>query len=489
MTTSAEVAAIPIKFGTDGWRAIIAEDFTFDNVRLAAQAWCHYLQQAGKTSRGLVIGYDTRFASERFARACAEVAAANGLQVYLCDRPAPTPVVSHTIRHFGADGAIVITASHNPGEYNGFKIKDENSSSAPQPVVDEVESYLPELALPGMVKRMPFEDAQRAGRVRIVNPVPDYEESIRRLVTPERLDRMRNAGLKIAVDSMYGAGAGYFKRVLSGGATQVTELHGVRNPAFPGLQPEPISRNLKRLETTVRRAASVGLATDGDADRLGVVNEHGVFVTQLQVYALLALYLLESRGLRGPLIKTITTSTMIDLLGDRFGVEVVETDVGFKYVGPEMIARDALMGGEESGGYGFRGHIPERDGILAGLYFLDLMVSTGKTPSQLIAYLYGLVGPHYYDRTDLHYPQDQREAIIGRVAEPRDQLVVGAVVRQEVFGRNGEPIGGVRFTLADKSWLLVRFSGTEPVLRIYAECGTPEAVSALLSAGRGLSGL
>lgn len=487
MTTTA--TAIPIKFGTDGWRAIIAEDFTFDNVRLCAQAWCRYLEEAGKTGRGLVIGYDTRYGSDRFAQAAAEVAVANGINVVLCDRPAPTPVVSHTIRHLGADGGIVITASHNPAEYNGFKIKDERSSSAPQEVVDQVESYLPELSRPGMVKRTLFERALKDGSVRLLNPDPPYEASIRKLLTPERLDGIRNAGLTIVVDSMYGAGAGYLRRLLSGGTTRITELNGVRNPGFAGIQPEPISRNLKRLEAAVRRTAEVGLATDGDADRLGVVDENGLFVTQLQVYALLALYLLEVRGMRGPLIKTITTTSMIYRLGERFGVPVVETDVGFKYVGPEMIRLDALMGGEESGGYGFRGHIPERDGILAGLYFLDLMVATGKTPSQLIAYLYSLVGAHYYDRVDLHYPQEQRDAIIGRVAETRPQVAGHAVARQEVFGGNGEPIGGVRYTLDDGSWLLVRFSGTEPVLRIYAECRSLVAVRRVLDAGVEMAGL
>jgi len=479
----------PIKFGTDGWRAIIAEDFTFENVRLCAEAWCRYLKESGKASKGLVIGYDTRYASDRFARAAAEVAAANGIKVILCDRPAPTPVVSHTIRHMGAGGGIVITASHNPAEYNGFKIKDDHASSAPQDVVDQVEACLPALARSQGVRRIPFDAALKQGAVRLINPDPAYEESIHHLLSPERLAGIRNAGLNIVVDSMFGAGAGYLKRLLSGGSTTVRELNGIRNPSFAGVQPEPISRNLHRLERAVRRGASVGLATDGDADRLGVVDEHGDFVTQLQVYALLALYFLEVRRMRGPFIKTITMTNMLYRLGERYDVPVVETDVGFKYVGPEMMRLDALMGGEESGGYGFRGHIPERDGILAGLFFLDLMVATGKTPSQLIEYLYSLVGPHYYDRVDLHYPDDQRDQIIGRVAERRSKVDGRDVTRQEVFGGNGAPIAGVRYFCQDGSWLLVRFSGTEPVLRIYAECPSPEAVQELLAAGREMAGL
>ncbi|MEK7215526.1 MAG: phosphoglucomutase/phosphomannomutase family protein [Chloroflexota bacterium] len=481
---------IPIKFGTDGWRAIIAEDFTFDNVRLCAQALCQHLQGNAKGGRGLVIGYDTRFASEHFAASAAEVVAGNGIKVFLCRRAAPTPVVSHTIQYLKADGGIVITASHNPGEYSGFKIKDEHSSSAPQSMVDQVEALLPALwSNRAAIRRLPIAQATSQGLVEYVDPEPAYDTTIRKLLTEARLQRLKDAGLDVVVDSMYGAGGGYFRRLLSGGKTRVYELNGTRNPAFPGIQPEPITRNLSKLRTRMRRGASVGLATDGDADRLGVVDEHGEFVTQLQVYALLALYLLQVRELRGPLIKTITTTSMIYRLGERFDVPVIETDVGFKYVGPEMMARDALMGGEESGGYGFRGHIPERDGILAGLYFLDLMVSTGKSAAQLIEHLYGLVGPHYYDRTDYHYPQQEREAIIGRVAQPRTELAGAPLKQQEVFGGQGGPVSGVRFHFTDGGWLLVRFSGTEPLLRVYSESSTIERVRELLAAGRTLAGL
>ena len=478
----------PIKFGTDGWRAIIAEDFTFANVRVASQAFCNYLKEAGAPSRGLVIGYDTRFASERFAEAAAAVVAGNGIKVYLCDRACPTPVLSHTIKHIKTDGGIIITASHNPGEYNGFKIKADHAGSAPQEVVDRVESYLPELDRSGKVQSISLDEARQQGLLQMVDPVPEYDKSIQALLGKERLDGIKSAGLTVVVDSMFGAGAGYFKRLLSGGATKIIELNGVRNPAFPGIQPEPITRNLGKLRARVRREASVGLATDGDADRLGVVDEQGAFVTQLQVHALLCLYLLEVRKQRGPLIKTITTSSMLYRLGERYNVDVVETDVGFKYVGPEMVSRNALIGGEESGGFGFRDHIPERDGVLAGLYFLDLMVATGKTPSQLIEYLYSIVGPHYYDRVDLHFPQDQRDAIIRRVTEQTPAVGGLNVSRQEIIGNSSAP-GGVRLFFDDGGWLLIRFSGTEPVLRVYAETSSPANVQRILAAGRALAGL
>jgi phosphomannomutase len=487
--TTPTAATLPIKFGTDGWRALIAEDYTFENVRYCAQALCLHLKAVGLGGNGVVVGYDTRFRSEDFAVAATEVITGNGFKVYLCDRAAPTPVVSFTIQDRHADSAVIITSSHNPAEYNGFKIKTADSSSAPQEMVDAVEAYFPGLAASRTVKQRSLHAARALGLLEVVNPVPAYDARIHALLGKDRLDRLRNAGLQVKVDSMYGAGAGYFRRLLKGGATAVGELNGYRNPAFPGIAPEPIARNLGKLMRAVpQQAASVGLATDGDADRLGVVDEHGEFVTQLQVYALLAWYLLEVRGLRGPLIKSITTSSMIYRLGERYHVPVIETDVGFKYIGPAMVANDALMGGEESGGYGFRGHIPERDGILAGLYFLDLMVATGKTPSELLQQLYSIVGPHYYDRRDLHFPAERRGAIIAGVATQQTTLAGAKVARQERF-ESGATLNGVRFTLADNSWLLVRFSGTEPVLRVYAEAASPERVQTLLDSGVEMAGL
>ncbi|MBI4496303.1 MAG: phosphoglucomutase/phosphomannomutase family protein [Chloroflexi bacterium] len=484
----------PIKFGTDGWRAIIAEDFTFDNVRLCAQSTAEYFRSQGRPQSGVVVGYDTRFASEHFAAAVAEVLAANGIPVYLASKVIPTPVASFSVQQLGAAGGVVITASHNPGSYNGFKVKDHHAGSAPPEAVAQIEERIPEIQRTGRVQRMPLAQAQAqaAGLVRPLDPDADYLAHIRALVGPERIQAIKDAGLTIAVDSMYGAGAGYTARLLRGGRTRIVEMHAQRNPAFPGIaQPEPITRNLGKLLARVPRlGAAVGLATDGDADRLGVVDEHGRFLTQLQVFSLLALYLLEARGARGALVKTITMSSMVYRLGERFGVPVAETDVGFKYVGPEMVRRNALIGGEESGGYGFRGHIPERDGILAGLYFLDFMVQTGKTPSQLVDHLYQTVGPHYYDRIDLHFPPDQRAAIIGRVVEGHPEYLQGSPVAQAGTYRDDlGNLSGVRFMLQDGSWLLIRFSGTEPVLRIYAETNSPERVARLLQDGRRLAGV
>ncbi len=471
----------PIKFGTDGWRGIIAEDFTFDNVRICAQGVAEYLNGTGLAHRGLVVGYDTRFASEDFAAAAAEVAAANGIRVYLCQEATPTPVISYAILAKQAGGAIVITASHNPGAWNGFKYKLESACSASTEVITELERHISRIQASGVVKQIPLEQALEDGLVMRFDPSLPYFEHIGELVD---LERLRQSGLKVIVDSMYGAGAGYFKGILSGGTTEVIEIHGERNPLFPGLQPEPIASNLGELSARVKgEGASVGLATDGDADRIGIVDEKGEFLTPLQVFALLALYLLEVCGERGSIVKTITSTSMLHRLGELYGVSVHETPVGFKYVAPKMIAEDALIGGEESGGFGFRGHMPERDGILSGLLFLDLMIREQKSPSQLIDYLFSKVGPHYYERIDVEFPTEEREVVTHRLSRSRPSHIENTAVT------GLDTSDGFLFSLADRSWLLIRFSGTEPILRIYAESDSPARVKRLLAAGRRMAGV
>lgn len=474
MTTS-------IKFGTDGWRGIIADDFTFDNVRVCAQSVANYLKDSGLAHRGIVIGYDTRFASEDFASTAAEVAAANGIKVYLCQRATPTPLISYAILKKKAGGGIIITASHNAASWNGFKYKTEQATSAPPEVVAKLEAYISQVGASGNVKGVPLDQALKDGMVERFDPSRSYLHHIGGLVD---LERLRRSGLKVVVDSMYGAGAGYFKTILGSSATKVIEIHGERNPLFPGIRPEPIAPNLTELCAKVKRSgASVGLATDGDADRIGIVDERGSFLTTLQVFALLALYLLEVCGQRGAIVKTITSTSMLFRLGELYGVPVYETPVGFKYVAPKMIAEDALIGGEESGGFGYRGHIPERDGILSGLFILDLMIRQRKTLSQLIDYLYSKVGPHYYDRIDIQFPPEEREAITHRLSQFRPSRIDN----KEVVGVQAND--GFHFLLADRSWLLIRFSGTEPLLRIYAESDSPERVKRLLGEGRSITGV
>jgi len=471
----------PIKFGTDGWRGVIGEDFTFDNVRICAQAVSDYLKQSNLADDGLIIGYDTRFASEDFAAAVAEVTAANGIIVFLCPEVAPTPVISYGTLVREAGGAVIITASHNPGKWNGFKFKTKDGAGAPDEVTAQIEYNISSILDSGQIKRIQLEEALEKGIVKYLDLEPFYCQQLAILVD---LESLRQAKLKVIVDSMYGAGAGYIKKMLSGGSTEVLEINGERNPLFPGIQPEPIGPNLVKLSSVVTgQRADVGLATDGDADRLGVIDEKGRFITTLQVMTLLCLYLLEVRGERGTIVKTINTSSMVNRLAEMYDVPVKETPVGFKHVAPIMMAEKVLLGGEESGGYGFSGHAPERDGILAALYFLDLMVKTGRTPSQLIDYLYSKVGTHHYDRVDVRFPEEQRQSIIKRIEEGSPNDIGGAEVVKYETG------DGYRFILADTSWLLIRFSGTEPLLRIYSESDSPERVEKLLGIGRELAGV
>jgi phosphomannomutase len=471
----------PIIFGTDGWRGIIADDFTFENVRVCAQGVADYLNGAGLARHGLVVGYDTRFASEDFAAAASEVVAANGIRVYLCQDAAPTPVIGYSILMEKAGGAIVITASHNTASWNGFKYKVDSACSASAEVIAELERHISRIQAGGVVERMPLEQAISSEMVTMIDPTIPYFNRIGELVD---LERLRNSGLKVIVDSMYGAGIGYFRRILSGGITEVIEIHGERNPLFPGLQPEPIASNLGELSAMVKgEGASAGLATDGDADRIGIIDERGGFLTTLQVFALLALYLLEVCDRRGAIIKTITSTSMLYRLGDLYGVPVHETPVGFKYVAPKMLAEDALIGGEESGGFAFRGHIPERDGILSGLLFLDLMVREQKTPSQMVDYLFSKVGPHYFERTDIEFPAGDRESITRRLLRSRpshiDNIAVSGI----------ETSDGFRFLMADGTWLLIRFSGTEPIVRIYAESDSTARVKGLIALGKKMAGV
>ncbi|MFC1904724.1 phosphoglucomutase/phosphomannomutase family protein [Chloroflexota bacterium] len=471
----------PIKFGTDGWRGIIAQDFTFDNVRACAQGVADYLKQAKLASRGLVIGYDTRFASEDFAAAAAEVVAGNGIKVFLCPRATPTPAISFAVVKQKAGGAIIITASHNTAIWNGFKYKTEDGASAPTEVITELENNIANTLAIGKIAQMPLAKALAQGSVEYLDLAPIYFNQLTSLID---LNELRRARLKIVIDSMYGAGAGYFKTLLGGGAIEMVEINNERNPLFPGIQPEPIAANLTRLSAMVKeQKADVGLATDGDSDRIGIMDENGVFLTPLQIFALLCLYLLEIRGERGPIVKTITTTSMVYRLGEMFKVPVYETSVGFRYVAPVMLAENALVGGEESGGYGFRNHITERDGILAALYFLDLMIKTGKNPSELVDYLYSKVGTHHFKRVDIKFPEDNRQAIIDRIKHNFPKSIDGVKVVQS------DTADGFRFILEDTTWLLIRFSGTEPLLRIYTETDSPARLERLLELGKGLAGI
>ena len=469
-----------IKFGTDGWRGVIAEDYTFANVRRCAQGFAGYLLAKGWAGQSVVVGHDQRFGSEHFAAAASEVLAANGLRVWLTDVPTPTPVIAYSVVDRRAKGAVNITASHNPPTDNGFKVRDPNGGAIDPGGLIEIEARIPGS---GDVKRLPFAEAASRGLIQKFDPAPVYIANLRKLVD---LEAIKAAGLNVLVDAMWGNGSGWFPRLLAGGKTKVREIHHERNPTFPEMRrPEPIPPNVDAgLRRTVELGADVLLITDGDADRMGIGDEQGRFLNQLQVMALLALYLLEVRGQRGPIVKTLSTTTMLNKLGERYGVPVHETGVGFKYVAPKMMETDAIIGGEESGGYAFKGNVPERDGILGNLYFLDFMVKTGKKPSQLLDMLFATVGPHYYDRVDTQFPTDQRQAVRQRVVAARPGIELGGLKVAAI-----DTTDGFKFVFDGGGWMLIRFSGTEPIIRVYCEVVKQEQVKPVLDDGLKLAGL
>ncbi len=472
---------VTIKFGTDGWRGVIAEDYTFANVRRCTQGFALYLLAKGWAGRPVVVGHDKRFASEHFAAAAAEVLAANGLTVWLTDGPTPTPVIAYAVVDKQAVGAINITASHNPPADNGFKVRDPNGGAIDPEGLQEIERLIP--GSEG-VKTLPLKQAEAEGRVRRFDASTAYIENVKKLVD---LEAIKAAGFKVLVDAMWGNGGGWFPRLLAGGQTVVEEIHAARNPSFPEMKrPEPIQPNVDvGLRTTVERGADVLLITDGDADRMGIGDENGRFLNQLQVFPLLALYLLEVRGQRGPIVKTLSAGAMLEKLGKLYGVPVYETGVGFKYVAPKMVETDAMIGGEESGGYAFRGNVPERDGILGNLMFLDFMVKTGKKPSQLLDMLHAMVGAHFYDRIDTLCPTEPREGVRQRVAAVQPGVVIGGLTVERI-----DTTDGFKFVFADGGgWVLVRFSGTEPIIRVYCEILDQSRVPAVLEGGLKLAGL
>jgi phosphomannomutase len=468
-----------IHFGTDGWRGVIAGDYTFDSVRRCAQGFASYLLKEGKKGEAIVVGYDKRFHSENFALSVAEVLAGNGFKVYLTADATPTPVIAFSVVNRKAAGAVNITASHNPPTDNGFKVRNEFGGAIAPDGLKEIEEFIPDSI--GKVNSLSASEAEAKSFITRFDPAPPYIEHLKSLID---LEPIRKARLKIVVDTMWGNGAGWFPRLLGNSNIEIHEIHNSRNPIFPEMKrPEPIQPNINvGLKTTVDTGSDVLLITDGDADRLGIGDEHGVFVNQLQVYALLAYYLLEVRGERGAIVKTLSTTSMLEKLGKLYNVPVYETGVGFKYVAPKMLETNALIGGEESGGYAFRGNVPERDGILAGLYFLDMMVRLNKKPSQLLELLFSKVGAHYYDRVDRSFTgvrKDREKAILN--AKP---ATVGGLKVTRL-----DTTDGYKFCLEDGGWMLIRFSGTEPIMRVYCETTHKEAVPSILHDGLVIAGL
>jgi phosphomannomutase len=487
-TTASASTPTSIVFGTDGWRARIADEFTFDNVRRCADGVAHYVTQQGANAKGVVVAFDRRFASEYFAAAAAEVLLAHDIPVALAAHAVPTQMSSFEVVARGAAAGIVITASHNPWVDNGFKVKAPTGAAAGPEILGVVEARL---AVNGgrPVDRRPLADAENAGLVERFDPYDGYEQFVRRTVD---LDALRAADVSILVDPLYGAGAGWISRLLDGGRIRVHEIHQERNPYFGGLNPEPIRPNVdEALRLTVEGGHDLALLLDGDADRAGAADEKGTFIHQLQVTGLLMYYLAEHRGWRDPVVVSVNNTSMAARLGERYDIATHETPVGFKFIGPKMIETGAMMGAEESGGFGFGMHLPERDGIYADLLLLDLFLrekAAGRWPvSRALAHFHATAGPSFYHRIDVHvdraaYPEVKRRLLVDLAAQGPAELA-GQSVARTVALETGD---GFKFFLEDGSWLLIRASGTEPLVRVYTEATSAEVRDAMLTAGERL---
>ncbi|MEO6351329.1 MAG: phosphoglucomutase/phosphomannomutase family protein [Candidatus Limnocylindrales bacterium] len=486
--TTPNVPAPPIVFGTDGWRARIADEYTYEAVRRCAEGVAQYVGDRGSTARGVVVGYDRRFSSEFFAQSAAEVLLAHDIPVLFAVEPVPTQMVSFEVVRQRAACGIVITASHNPWTDNGFKVKSETGAAAGPEMLKAIEATIRERVGQDPPRR-PFRDAELRGDIVPVSSFEAYETFVGRTLD---LDRLRQADMRVLVEPMWGSGAGWISRLLTGGRIQIHEIHQERNPFFGGVNPEPIRPNIdEALGILSGGGYDLGLMLDGDADRAGAADERGVFIHQLQVMGLLMYYLLEHRGLRQPVVSTINETSMVGRLGERYGVQVFETPVGFKYVGPKMIETGAMMGGEESGGYGFGMHLPERDGIYADLLLLDLFIrerEAGRWPvSKAVEHFHSIAGQSFYLRTDVHvdkqlYPALKDRLMSELVEQAPAQISGHRVVRTDALDTKD----GFKFWLDDGSWLLVRFSGTEPLVRVYAEASSADLRDGILAEGSAL---
>jgi phosphomannomutase len=478
----------PIVFGTDGWRARIAEDFTFDNVRRCADGVAHYVLEKGEQAKGVVVAYDRRFASEHFAMATAEVLLGHDIPVAFAAHAVPTQMSSFEVLQRGAAAGVVITASHNPWTDNGFKVKAPTGSAAGPEILAVIERRLAENE-DHEPQRRPFADAEAAGMVERFDPYEGYERFVRRTID---LDALKAADDDVLVEPMWGSGAGWLSRLLGGGAIRVVEIHQERNPYFGGVNPEPIRPNVdEALTKIVRDGHEVGLLLDGDADRAGAADEQGNFIHQLEVTGLLMYYLAEHRGLRDPVVISVNNTSMAQRLGQHYGIQVHESPVGYKFIGPLMIETGAMMGAEESGGFGFGMHLPERDGIYADLLLLDLFLrekARGVWPvSKIVRQFHELAGPSHYRRVDVHvdrsvYPETKRRLLEGLVGTPPTSLAGQPVTQTQSLSTND----GFKFFVDDGSWLLIRTSGTEPLVRVYTEATSTDAQEALIGAGEKL---
>jgi phosphomannomutase len=464
--------ATEIKFGTDGWRGVIADDFTLENVLRVAGAIASYVLKNEDPGRGVLVGYDTRFGSGRFAQAAAEVIAAAGIPVRLADDATPTPAISYAVKHLGAAGGVVVTSSHNPWQWNGVKFKAKFGGSATPAIIEAIEAELRAGAMPrNQVAQVEKADFKKA-----------YVEAITRFAD---MNKIAHSGFRIAIDYMYGAGRLVLGDILRSHGLDCVEIRGEINPLFPGINPEPIEPHVAMLqETVVHEGCQAGFVTDGDADRIGAVAEDGSFVDAHKCYAILLWWLLEYKKWPGAVTRAFNTTRMLDRIAARYGRELIEHGIGFKYVCDVVLSgREVLVGGEESGGIGIPRHLPERDGILNSLLLANAMADMGKPLGQIVAFLQREFGPHHYGRTDLRIPDAVKAAAIERTSAPG----MKALGRFKVLRK--EDLDGIKLFLdaptdgnGAEAWVLLRASGTEPLLRIYCEAAAPGLVKEILAA-------
>ncbi|MGA7195163.1 MAG: phosphoglucomutase/phosphomannomutase family protein [Anaerolineales bacterium] len=479
---------MPIHFGTDGWRAVISDSFTFDNLRIVAQAIADAVASEGwdKPDSGgpkpdpkrIVVGFDTRFLSDRFAGEVARVLAANGFTVLLSQSDAPTPAISFAVKHQNAIAGVMITASHNAPRYNGVKLKASYGGSALPEQCRRVEVYINDneerARGPNL---MDFQKAREMGLIQKFNPLPAYFEHLNKLINT---DIIAENPQRFVVDSMYGAGRGVIKAFLQGTGCDIAEIRSEMNPGFGGIHPEPIAKNLGALSSAVSSGmGNFGLVTDGDADRIGAMDERGTFVDPHKIFALSLKYLVEKRGLSGAVVRTVSTTRMIDRLAKKYGLKLYETPVGFNHIADYMMQEDVLIGGEESGGISFKGHIPEGDGPIMGLLLVEMIAAWKKPLVDLIEELVAEVGPAFYERVDLRLSRPVAKQEMTEFLTKQAPNEIGNQKVDEISQRDG-----VKYIMADDSWLLIRPSGTEPVLRVYAEGRTLEMVKALMGYGK-----
>ncbi|MEA3489566.1 MAG: phosphoglucomutase/phosphomannomutase family protein [Candidatus Omnitrophota bacterium] len=452
-----------IKFGTDGWRAVISDDFTFESVKVVGQAVADFVKARRKPvykKRKLVVGYDTRFLSEEYAETVARVLAGNGIKVVLSDRPCPTPAVCVYIKDNKLTGGIMITASHNPPRYNGIKYKGYFGGSAGSDIIDDIERRL----YRSRVRSMPIEEALKKRKIVRKDIVGVQLRDVKRYADMRKL---RKARLRVLVDSMNGTGDTYIGKLLEGGGIKVDFMNAEINPGFNGRPPEPNEKHLKELMKRVKKGKyDLGIATDGDSDRVAIVDEKGDILSGHKVMALLLLHLLKNRGMKGGVVQTICGTVLMNRICDEYGLRMYETPVGFKYICDIMVKKNILVGGEETGGIGFKNYIPERDGFLSALLIMELMVTEKKPLSRIVSEMNEKYGNFVYEREDLVFPESKRKKFMDGIRKnPLDKVINKKVVQVKDYD-------GTKFICDDGSWLLLRLSGTEPKLRVYSETGS-----------------